>query len=124
MKLQSVAIFVLFLSLFVSVFSDTARTGDWTPIKNLNDPFVQEIAQILLKEHEKQSDEKLSLVAVVRGESQDGAGTNYRLVLEAKDESAATNIYEAIFWDKSFTHFKNLVSFKKTYLILLFYNII
>ncbi|KAL5097489.1 hypothetical protein RYX36_001816 [Vicia faba] len=113
MKLQSVAIFVIFLSLFVSVFSDTARTGDWTPIKNLNDPFVQEIAQIFLKEHGKQSGEKQSLVAVIRGESRDGDGTNYRLVLEAKDESASTNIYEAIVWDKPFTHFKNLVSFKK-----------
>ncbi|KAL5097491.1 hypothetical protein RYX36_001818 [Vicia faba] len=111
MKTESVLIFVL-LSLSVNVFSEAARTGGWTPIKNINDPYVKEIAEFALTEHGKQSGEKLSLVKVVSGESQVVAGTNYRLVLAAKDGSAATKNYEAQVWDKPFAHFRNLTSFK------------
>lgn len=111
MKFQSIAIFVL-LSLSVSVFSDAARTGGWTPIANIKDPYVTEIAQFSLTEHGKQSGEKLSLVEVISGESQVVAGTNYRLVLAAKDQSAPTKNYEAQVWDKPFAHFRNLTSFK------------
>ncbi|CAK8531298.1 unnamed protein product [Lathyrus sativus] len=110
MNLQSVAIFVL-LSLSVSVFSDAARAGGWSSIANIKDPYVTEIAQFALTEQEKQSGEKLSLVEVISGKSQVVAGTNYRLVLAAKDESVTKN-YEAQVWDKPFAHFRNLTSFK------------
>ncbi|XP_058728090.1 cysteine proteinase inhibitor 5-like [Vicia villosa] len=109
--MKSVVIFFL-LSLSVSVFSDAARTGGWTPIKDIKDPYVKEIAEFALTEHGKQSGEKLSLVEVISGQSQVVAGTNYLLVLTAKDGSAATKKYEAQVWDKPFAHSRSLTSFK------------
>lgn len=85
--------------------------GGWTPIKNITDPHVTEIANFSVTEYDKQSGAKLTLERVIKGETQVVAGMNYRLVLAAKDESATKN-YEAVVWEKTWEHFRNLTSFK------------
>ncbi|XP_061344379.1 cysteine proteinase inhibitor 5-like [Gastrolobium bilobum] len=106
--------FVLFLSLSAFTFTavrSEARVGGWKPIQNIADPHVTEIANYAVTEYDNRSGSKLKLVKVIKGETQVVAGTNYRLVLAAKDESA-TKHYEAVVWEKVWEHFKNLTSFK------------
>ncbi|KAJ1428678.1 Cystatin domain [Sesbania bispinosa] len=113
-QLQHLVI-VSLLSLSLSAFSAARKNGGlvggWTPIKNFNDPHVTEIANYAVIEHNKRSGENLKLVRVGKGATQVVAGTNYRLVLTAKDESA-TNKYAAVVWEKTWEHFRNLTSFK------------
>jgi len=117
MKLDNGAIFVLLFLSVVSVFTVSdglkkdALVGGWTPIKNVNDPQVVEIAKFAVTEYGKQSGSKLSFVKVIKGETQVVSGTNYRLVLAAKDVSVTKN-YEARVWEKPWLHLKNLTSFK------------
>jgi len=104
------------LIVLVSVFfaSAVARKniaiGGWSPIKNINDPHVTEIANYAVTEHEKRSGEKLKLEKVIKGETQIVAGVNYRLVLATTDGSSSKN-YEALVWEKAWEHFRNLTSF-------------
>lgn len=86
--------------------------GGWTPIKNLSDPHVQEIAQFAVSEYNKQAKKELKYEAVNKGESQVVAGTNYRLTLNVRD-GTSTLAFEAVVWEKPWQHFRKLVSFKK-----------
>ncbi|KAB1217404.1 Cysteine proteinase inhibitor 5 [Morella rubra] len=85
--------------------------GGWQPIKNPKDPHVTEIGEFAVAEYNKQTKAGLKFVRVVKGETQVVAGTNYRLVLEAKDRAVAKN-YEAVVWEKPWENFRNLTSFK------------
>ncbi|KAL3740877.1 hypothetical protein ACJRO7_022066 [Eucalyptus globulus] len=85
--------------------------GGWEPIKNLNDPYVQEIAKFAIKTHNDQAKTGLVLEKVVKGETQVVAGTNYKLVVAAKD-GASTKNFEAVVWDKPWEHSRSLTSFK------------
>ncbi|KAK7359870.1 hypothetical protein VNO77_01835 [Canavalia gladiata] len=101
-----------FLSLLVfSAVRSEALPGGWTPIKDLKERRVVEIANYAVTEYDKRSGANLTLVKVVKGETQVVAGTNYRLVLKAKDGSTVLN-YEAIVWEKPWVHFRNLTSFE------------
>ncbi|XP_054778878.1 cysteine proteinase inhibitor 5 [Prosopis cineraria] len=87
--------------------------GGWTPIKDIEDPHVTEIAKFAVSEYDKRSGAALKLEKVLKGETQVVAGTNYRLVLAAKDgSSSASKNYEAVVWEKPWEHFMNLTSFK------------
>jgi len=88
-----------------------AVPGGWEPIKDVKEKHVVEIAEYAVSEYDKRSGAKLKLVNVVKGATQVVAGTNYRLVLKTKGGSAATN-YEAVVWEKTWLHFRNLTSFK------------
>ncbi|MED6118596.1 hypothetical protein PIB30_004201 [Stylosanthes scabra] len=106
---------ILTVLLFASASAFAARVGGipggWTPIKNLqNDRHVAEIADYAVSEYDSRSGAKLKLVKVVKGETQVVAGTNYRLVLEVTDGSK-TQDYQAVVWEKTWEHFKNLTSF-------------
>nr|AJD79055.1 CPI-4 [Morus alba var. atropurpurea] len=85
--------------------------GGWTPIKDLSDPHVKEIANFAVSEYNKQSKASLKLKSIVKGETQVVAGTNYRLVLAVKNGATAER-YEAVVWEKPWQHFRNLTSFK------------
>ncbi|XP_020221522.1 cysteine proteinase inhibitor 5 [Cajanus cajan] len=104
---------LLFLSLLLVVAAarrPEAVVGGWSPIKDLKEPHVAEIANYAVGEYDKRSGAKLKLVKVVKGETQVVAGTNYRLVLAAKDGSATAN-YEAVVYEKPWLRFRNLTSF-------------
>ncbi|TKY72236.1 Cysteine proteinase inhibitor 5 [Spatholobus suberectus] len=104
---------LIFLSLVLAFAAARPETipGGWTPIKDVKERHVVEIANYAVSEYDKRSGAKLKLVKVVKGETQVVAGTNYRLVLKAKDGSATMN-YEAVVWEKTWLHFRNLTSFK------------
>ncbi|KAG4990179.1 cysteine proteinase inhibitor 1-like [Glycine soja] len=85
--------------------------GGWSPIKDVNDSHVTEIANYAVSEYDKRSGAKLTLVKVSKGETQVVAGTNYRLVLKVKNGSTTAS-YQATVLEKPWLHFRNLTSFK------------
>ncbi|XWS19307.1 hypothetical protein CRYUN_Cryun31cG0004300 [Craigia yunnanensis] len=101
---------LLFLPIIFSDARKDALLGGWTPIENIKDPHVSEIAEFAVAEYNKQSKTSLKLLKVVKGETQVVSGTNYRLVLKATD-GAATKAYQAVVWEKTWQNFKNLTSF-------------
>ncbi|KAL2595746.1 hypothetical protein GLYMA_11G064200v4 [Glycine max] len=85
--------------------------GGWSPIKDVNDSHVAEIANYAVSEYDKRYGAKLTLVKVSKGETQVVAGTNYRLVLKVKNGSTTAS-YQATVLEKPWLHFRNLTSFK------------
>ncbi|RRT59205.1 hypothetical protein B296_00014443 [Ensete ventricosum] len=87
--------------------------GGWTPIKNISDPDVGEIAEFAVAEHNHEAATNLTLCKVVKGETQVVAGINYKLVLEAKDGGVGVvSEYEAVVWEKAWEHLRKLTSFE------------
>ncbi|KAK7292460.1 hypothetical protein RIF29_08241 [Crotalaria pallida] len=109
MVMKAGCLLLIFLSVVVVVSTTTTEgmPGGWHPIKDLSDPYVVEIANFAVAEHDKRSGAKLRLTGVVKGESQVVAGENYRLVLATSDG----NSYQAVVWDKPWVHFRKLLSF-------------
>ncbi|KAG6470828.1 cysteine proteinase inhibitor 8-like [Zingiber officinale] len=87
--------------------------GGWTPIANVNDAHVQELAAFAVSEHNKTQNDgsRLTLVRVVKAEQQVVAGTNYRLDLSVKDANGAAASYQAVVWEKPWQNFRQLTSF-------------
>ncbi|XP_068497992.1 cysteine proteinase inhibitor 1-like [Phaseolus vulgaris] len=104
---------LLLLSLMLVSYATRSKAtlAGWEPIKDVKEQHVVEIAEYAVSEYDKRSGTKLQLVSVLKGETQVVAGTNYRLVLKAKGGSATTQ-YEAVVWEKTWVHFRNLTSFK------------
>ncbi|CAO2842434.1 unnamed protein product [Amaranthus hypochondriacus] len=84
-----------------------AVVGGYRSIKDLNDPYVQDVAKFAVTEHNKEGKDHLELVKIVKGESQVVAGTNYRLTIAAND----SHQYEAVVYDKPWQHYRSLTSF-------------
>ncbi|XP_039070601.1 cysteine proteinase inhibitor 5-like [Hibiscus syriacus] len=106
-------IFLLSLVFLSLIFSDARKanlTGGWSPIQNISDPHVTEIAEFAVGEYNNESKASLKLEKVVKGETQVVSGMNYRLALKAKDE-ATEKTYEAVVWEKAWQNYKNLTSF-------------
>ncbi|XP_028755023.1 cysteine proteinase inhibitor 5-like, partial [Neltuma alba] len=79
--------------------------GGWTPIANIEEPHVTEIANFAVEEYDKRNGVKLKLEKVVKGETQ--------VVATTKDgSSSATKNYEAVVREKPWEHFRNLTSFE------------
>ncbi|KAK8478711.1 hypothetical protein V6N11_057310 [Hibiscus sabdariffa] len=79
-------------------------TVGWTPIKNISDPHVIEIAEFAVKENNMQLGLSLELKAVLRGTTQVVSGTNYRLLLKVTDGTSAKLYYAVVFekaWEGS-----------------------
>ncbi|XVF75215.1 hypothetical protein PTKIN_Ptkin13bG0169800 [Pterospermum kingtungense] len=101
---------LLLVPLILSDARKEALVGGWTPLENINDPHVTEVAEFAVAEYNKQSKTSLKLLKVVKGEEQVVAGTNYRLVLKATD-GTATKTYQAVVWEKAWQKFMKLTSF-------------
>ncbi|XP_050897921.1 cysteine proteinase inhibitor 1-like [Lathyrus oleraceus] len=110
MRFQSLSL--LFLILFASATLNQAIPGGWTPIKNITDAYVIEIARFAVVEYDKLKGETLEFDKLIKGESQVVVGTNYHLTLSAKYGSSSYN-YEAAVWDHPLKHLRNLTSFKR-----------
>ncbi|KAL1832292.1 hypothetical protein ACET3Z_001943 [Daucus carota] len=112
-----ILLLILSLSFIPAHFSDVAISrkaivGGWEPIKDPKDPKIQEIAKFAVTTYNKESNKNLVYQEVLKGETQVVAGTNYRLVIAAKDDKVLNN-YEAVVFDQPWTHTRNLSSFKK-----------
>ncbi|KAL3850948.1 hypothetical protein ACJIZ3_012830 [Penstemon smallii] len=123
MAQKSGAFFIIvLLTIFVASISYKASAalgggkgnlvGGWKPIQNLKDPQVVEIAKFAVAEHNQKTKAALVYKALVKAESQVVSGTNYKLVISAKDGSVSNN-YEAVVWDKPWLKFRQLTSFDK-----------
>ncbi|XP_058727937.1 cysteine proteinase inhibitor 5-like [Vicia villosa] len=110
MKLQTLILLIVFLIASAAARKQHAA-GGYNTITNINDPHVIEIANFAVTQYNKQSGAKLKLKKVIKGEYQVVAGINYRLTLSA-GEGSVSEIYEAVVWEKSWLHFRNLTSFK------------
>ncbi|KNA22917.1 hypothetical protein SOVF_029630 [Spinacia oleracea] len=84
-----------------------ALVGGYSPIKDVSDPYVQGVGQFAVTEYNKDQKAHLKFVKVVKGESQVVSGTNYRLFIEADDNSQ----YVAIVYDVPWRHQRSLTSF-------------
>ncbi|URE23586.1 Phloem filament protein PP1 [Musa troglodytarum] len=88
------------------------NVGGWTPV-DVDNPHVHDIAVFAVSEHNKEAKEHLTLVNVVKAQSQVVAGVNYKLLLVAKNEKGASGGYEAVVWEKEWETFRKLTSFKQ-----------
>ncbi|KAF8028534.1 hypothetical protein BT93_E1226 [Corymbia citriodora subsp. variegata] len=70
----------------------------WEPIKNPQDPYVQEIAEFAVKKHNEDARTNLVLKKVVKGETSDFLGTVYRLIIDVNDR-ADMKRYNTTVWD-------------------------
>ena len=112
------------LSLLLLLFTASAITpspapkpvlGGYTPIKNLSDPHVIEVARFAVKEHNRQDKAHMvHLLRVLQGWTQVVAGINYRLILAVRPVHSRHIVrrYEALVYERPWQHFMNLTSFK------------
>jgi cystatin-C len=108
---------ILTLLLAVAMASSSEKIpGGWWPIKNVNDPEVQEIARFAVAEHNRHGGGALVYVSTISGETQVVSGLNYRLLIAARPIgacSAVTDKYQAVVYDQSWTGTRQLTSFKR-----------
>ncbi|KAL2932294.1 Cysteine proteinase inhibitor 5 [Bienertia sinuspersici] len=89
--------------------------GGYTPINNISDPHVIEVARFAVEEHNKQDDAHLlKFLRILKGWSQVVAGINYRLIIAAEPINCNGKVYhyEAIVYERPWQHFMNLTSFE------------
>ncbi|KAL8160847.1 hypothetical protein V2J09_012336 [Rumex salicifolius] len=105
---------LLALGLLSGEVASAAVLGGYTPINNLNDPYVVGMAKFAVSEQNEYATSKLVFVKLVSGQKQVVAGTNYKLVIAAK-VAGTNNVgnYEAVVFDKLLNKGRTLTSFKK-----------
>nr|XP_009762773.1 PREDICTED: cysteine proteinase inhibitor 1-like [Nicotiana sylvestris]XP_016487404.1 PREDICTED: cysteine proteinase inhibitor 1-like [Nicotiana tabacum]AIE76374.1 cysteine protease inhibitor [Nicotiana tabacum] len=110
----SVTLSILLISSFFFQISTAlgGAPGSWKPLTDVNAPDVVAIGQFAVNEHNKAEGTKLEFQNIAKGETQVVAGTNYRLVINAKD-GGSVHKYLAVVWDKPWEKVKKLTSFKK-----------
>ncbi|KAE8648197.1 hypothetical protein Csa_018520 [Cucumis sativus] len=86
--------------------------SDYTPVQDLDNPHIKELAEWTVAEYNKEGGYQLALSSVVKCESQIVAGVNYRFILTAKDENDNEGNYEAVIWEKVWDQFRKLISFQ------------
>ncbi|KAM7466330.1 hypothetical protein LguiB_013892 [Lonicera macranthoides] len=122
MALNSSSMFLMFSSLLVTFLVLNVSTADGSrkavlkseghPIKDLNDPRVQEIGKFAVNEHNKEAKTNLVYKSVIKGEVfLDISGTYYRLTILATNNDK----YVADVIDRPLERLTKLVSFKKIF---------
>ncbi|KAG6402306.1 hypothetical protein SASPL_139184 [Salvia splendens] len=86
--------------------------GGWTPVKDPSAPEYFQLATFAVSEGNKRIEEALTLESVLKVETQVVAGTNYRLILTARDQRPKSNNYEAIVFSQAAPTSLQLTSFK------------
>ncbi|KEH29507.1 putative Cystatin domain-containing protein [Medicago truncatula] len=107
MRFQSLVPVLLVLLAYVARIQ--AIEDGYSPIGNINDPHVIEIANFAVTEFDKKSGATIKFEKIIKGESQIVHGTNYRLTFSAKIDSL-TKVYEAIVYENKST--RKLTSFR------------
>ncbi|XP_004151250.1 cysteine proteinase inhibitor 5 [Cucumis sativus] len=101
--LASVLVFVASMSSIATATSRLDLVGDYKPIKDIADPYIQSLGEFAVKEHNKEAKTELKFKEVISGKLQIVAGTNYELQLTALEGSIINIIYETLV----FTDLKN-----------------
>ncbi|PRQ51121.1 putative Cystatin domain-containing protein [Rosa chinensis] len=103
------------LTAAVDKSGDSAPLGAWTPLKNISDPQVTEIAKYAVKVYNSQNHKNLIFQKVIKGYYQIESGRLYKLDVRVKDEKSVqfpTTDYQAIVLTRG-SFFKKLVSFRQ-----------
>ncbi|XP_022132557.1 cysteine proteinase inhibitor 6-like [Momordica charantia] len=94
------------------------KPGGWEPIKNINDPYVQELGRFAVMEHTHNlCGASYEFIRVVSGESQVVGGKKYCLVIEVKETiiipsmPSSIKFFKAIMLDKAWEKSWALLSF-------------
>ncbi|KAJ0973625.1 hypothetical protein J5N97_015590 [Dioscorea zingiberensis] len=111
-ELLLLLITTIFVLLIHGQGSAAAIPGGWSPIKDVNDTYVQEIGKYAVTEHNKAANTSLEFQKVLSGETKVVSGIDYRLIISAKDGGAQLSQYQALVWDKAWLKFRQLISFK------------
>ncbi|CAM9003456.1 unnamed protein product [Rhodiola kirilowii] len=85
--------------------------GGWRPIKDVNDPTIQDLAKFALTEQNRLRGARLQFGRVIKGEQQVVAGMNYRLILAANSDGKPGK-YEAVLYVRPWEKFRKLTSFR------------
>nr|CAB3500386.1 unnamed protein product [Digitaria exilis] len=112
--LRLLAVAALLVVVAVATVPTTPFTaGGWSPIKDVSDPYIQELGAWAVSEYLKQGHVGgLQYGQVLSGEQQVVSGMNYKLVLDAMDTTATTaNKYKAFVFDQ-WTKTRELKSFE------------
>ena len=86
----------LLLLIGVSTAAEKNILGGYTPIKDINDPHVQELGEFAVTVHNSRAGTKLNFLKVIYGETQVVNGINYKLVIELLHGA----LYEAVVYEK------------------------
>ncbi|KAE8645939.1 hypothetical protein Csa_004102 [Cucumis sativus] len=76
--------------------------GPYGPCDDSDAPYVKEIAERAVADHNKSAGTNYTLVSIVNCESVVVSGTNYRLVLSLKDDSTTSDFLVVVYyrpWD-------------------------
>ncbi|KAK9706323.1 hypothetical protein RND81_07G116600 [Saponaria officinalis] len=118
MKTQPSIIVVIVVLYMWAVTASAARhgaiLGGFTPITDVDNEHVQDIAQYAVTEHNLKAGTNLEYLKIMSGEYQVAAGNNYRLLISAKDDSGAVHNFEAVVNDKPWEISRTLTSFNAT----------
>ncbi|XP_023536176.1 cysteine proteinase inhibitor A-like [Cucurbita pepo subsp. pepo] len=96
-----------------AVFQDQkgVECGQWEPIVNIMDPYVQELGRFAVMENNKNTMGHLKFICVIKGWTQVVAGKNYRLIIEACNGLGFPGTYEAIVYVKPWEKTWELIEF-------------
>ncbi|XP_047326315.1 cysteine proteinase inhibitor 1-like [Impatiens glandulifera] len=105
---------VLLSSLFYFTVDSTSR-GGWSPISNPNKPIFVVIGKFAVSEHNTEAKTNLKFVNVVKGDIEVavGAGTEYRLVIAAKNGGVIGNYKILVLETAGTTKYRKLSYFTK-----------
>ncbi|XP_047326316.1 cysteine proteinase inhibitor 1-like [Impatiens glandulifera] len=104
---------VLLSSLFYFTVNSTSR-GGWSPISNPNKPIFGVIGKFAVSEHNTEAKTNLKFVKVVKGDIEVAVGgTEYRLVIAAKNGGAIGNYKALVLETTGTTKFRKLSYFTK-----------
>ncbi|KAF7052566.1 hypothetical protein CFC21_060650 [Triticum aestivum] len=106
------ALLAMTLAVASAVLGDhSERLGEWGPIPNLKDAHIQELGGWAVQ-HASLASNGLRFRRVTRGEQQVVSGMNYRLFVDAEDDSGKNASYLAEVYEQSWTKTRQLKSFK------------
>ncbi|CAN6312201.1 unnamed protein product [Urochloa humidicola] len=86
--------------------------GGWNPIKDVNDPHIQELGGWAVAEHVKKANDGLRFGKVVSGEEQVVSGMNYKLVIEVTGRDGKSVPYGAAVYEQEWTKTRQLLAFE------------
>ncbi|KAK1403142.1 Cystatin domain-containing protein [Heracleum sosnowskyi] len=117
MALKSYALLIVLFLFLISGHSSNVIVGrkgigGWQPISDPKDSLIQNIGKFAVTIYNKNNNKNLIYQEVIKGETQVVAGTNYRLIIAARDDTGVNN-YQAIVFDQPWSHTRNLISFKR-----------
>ncbi|KAL6626468.1 hypothetical protein ACP70R_030194 [Stipagrostis hirtigluma subsp. patula] len=88
-----------------------ALVGGWSPIKDVNDPHIQELGGWAVAEHVRQVHDGLQFTKVVSGREQVVSGMNYELVIVVSNGAGKSATYGAVVYEQEWTKTRKLLAF-------------